>query len=128
MYMLSSSATEIAYVPTRMALENHAAIDYDIYLLLQRRGAGDRWVCVRQAQLAHALHKSLSSVRRALRRLADAGYVGIRHRVVLDGRICAVAYRVLYGRHEGNVQRETPRDAQGGGYALETRRSGSPEV
>ena len=90
-------ATEIAYVPTRMALEGHPAIDYEVYLLLQRRGAADHWACVRQSELAHALKKSLSSIRRALRRLAEGGYVVIRHRVVLGGRLCATAYRVLYG-------------------------------
>ena len=91
------TATEIAYVPTRMALEVHPAIDYEVYLLLQRRGAADHWACVRQSELAHALNKSLSSIRRALRRLAEGGYLVIRHREVLGGRLCATAYRVLYG-------------------------------
>lgn len=99
-------AIEIAYVPTRMALEAHPAIDFEIYLLLQRRGAGEQWTCIRQSDLAHALAKSLSSIRRALRRLAAAGYVAIRHRVVIGGRVCTSAYRVLYGRaREGALER-----------------------
>lgn len=90
-------ANELAYVPTRMALEQHTALEYDLYLLLQQRGAADEWVCIRQIELARTLAKSLSSIRRALRRLAEAGYVAIRHRVVIGGRMCATVYRALYG-------------------------------
>jgi len=88
---------EIAYVPTRMAFENFTALEWALYVLLQRAGATpDRWLCVHMQPLAHALGRDASNIRKAARRLADRGYLSIAHNVVLNGQRCRVAYRILY--------------------------------
>lgn len=88
---------EIAYVPTRMAFENLPPLAILLYIALQRYGAADRWVCVHNEQLARALGRDSSGIRRAARRLQEKGYLQIAHDVTIGGQRCRVAYRALYG-------------------------------
>lgn len=93
---------ELARVPTRMIFERHPTIDYEILLIIQRWHGGEYWICAKHRELAQAVGKSLSSVRRSLRRLISGRYVAVRYHVVIDGRPCAVAYRALfYSESEG---------------------------
>lgn len=120
------AVVEIAYVPTHMLYEGHTALEYDLYLLLQRKGAADSWVCIKQAELAAALARSLSSIRRALRRLAADGYVVIRHRVMLGGQFCTTVYRARLGQYRESSPPQ--QDIEGGGHALATSRQSGAHV